>query len=232
MSSPDQLRFAQEQAKLLQRLRIPSDKEAFILSPGDLLISIDIQYQGNWGYVALDVMAWPAKSSQLYVSKEAVTVPYVPGYFAFREGPALLSALQKLSAQYDLQPSLILVDGHGTAHPRRMGLASWLGIQSGVPSMGVAKEPLIKQPYKLAEEVESFVPVKEGNEVIGHILRTRHGVKPVFVSAGHLISQASALDFAIALRSQYRILAPIRRADQAARAFAKGMVDEVIVLEA
>lgn len=113
-----------------------------------------------------------------------------------------------------------------------MGLASWLGIQSGVPSMGVAKEPLIKQPYKLAEEVESFVPVKEGNEVIGHILRTRHGVKPVFVSAGHLISQASALDFAIALRSQYRILAPIRRADQAARAFAKGMVDEVIVLEA
>lgn len=88
MSSPDQLRFAQEQAKLLQRLRIPSDKEAFMLSPGDLLISIDIQYQGNWGYVALDVMAWPAKSSQLYVSKEAVAVPYVPGYFAFREGPA------------------------------------------------------------------------------------------------------------------------------------------------
>ena len=107
-----------------------------------------------------------------------------------------------------------------------MGLACWMGIRAQVPSVGVAKEPLLKMPYDLEEASGATCPVEWQGEWVGTVVRTSGGVKPVFVSAGHLVSQTEAVKVALALRGKYRILEPIRRADQAARKFAKGELSQ------
>ncbi|MEM6345517.1 MAG: endonuclease V [Bacteroidota bacterium] len=223
--------FKKAQLALLQKLNIYPLGTDFELNSGDIIITIDIQYQGDWGYVALDVQAWESEEHQIYLSREEVVEDYIPGYFAFREGPLVLDALAKLQAQYQIQPKLLIIDGHGVAHPRRMGLATWLGIKEDIASIGVAKDSLIKVDYQLAVPAGSTYSIYDGSELLGYVLRTQDGIKPLFVSAGHNISQDEALRIVFALRSQYRLIEPIRRADQAARKFAKGEItDEMVVL--
>ncbi|CCH29047.1 endonuclease V [Actinosynnema sp. NPDC047251] len=108
--------------------------------------------------------------------------PYLPGLFAFRELPPLVRALEKLS----VTPDLLVCDGQGLAHPRRFGLACHLGVVTDLPSVGVAKTPMgrFEQP---SEERGSVTDLVEDGEVVGRALRTREGVKPVFVSVGHKI---------------------------------------------
>ncbi|MEV0681567.1 endonuclease V [Actinosynnema sp. NPDC050436] len=108
--------------------------------------------------------------------------PYLPGLFAFRELPPLLRALEKLT----VTPDLLVCDGQGLAHPRRFGLACHLGVVADLPSVGVAKTPMgrFDQPSRERGAVTDLV---EDGEVVGRALRTRDGVKPVFVSVGHKI---------------------------------------------
>lgn len=139
--------------------------------------------------------------------------PYVPGFLSFREIPALLAALKKLNQL----PDLLFCDGQGYAHPRRMGLASHLGILLDRPTIGCAKSILIGTHGKLPATRGSWTPLLDenaGGEQIGAALRSRDGVKPVYVSQGHCISLASAVRWTLAMADGVRIPRPTREADR------------------
>ena len=212
----------QQQIELANQLIVPAEGEGYQITDGDLVFSFDIQYQGAQGYVAVDVLAWPDQSLGLFTQVYDVTVPYEPGFFAFREGPLLLQALDDLCKCRNISPNLLIIDGHGTAHPRRSGVASWLGIKADVPAIGVAKDPLLKKEYVVGVEKGDRAAIYDNEELVGYVLRTRKKVKPIYVSSGHQIGQTEAVKTIFALVGDYRIIDPIRRADQFARRFSKG----------
>jgi deoxyribonuclease V len=127
--------------------------------------------------------------------------PYVPGLLSFREVPAVIGALEKLT----IIPDLLLCDGQGIAHPRRFGIASHLGVLCGIPSIGVAKTRLIGEDVDPPDQRGAFVPLLDHGETIGAILRSRSGVKPLYISIGHRISLATALDYVMACVTRYRL---------------------------
>ena len=139
--------------------------------------------------------------------------PYVPGLLSFREIPVLLEALRKLPKL----PDLLFCDAHGYAHPRRMGLASHLGIVLNRPSIGCAKSILIGTHRALPDQAGSWMPLideKAGGERIGAALRTRDGVRPIYVSQGHRVSLETAIRLTVAVTDGYRIPRPTRDADR------------------
>ncbi|OLF17020.1 endonuclease V [Actinophytocola xanthii] len=180
---------------------------------------LDVAYSadapGDTAVVAAAVVTVALASGAVLASATAVgesTFPYVPGLFAFRELPALLAALDGLAEP----PELLVADGHGIAHPRRFGLASHLGVLTGVPSIGVAKTPLggYDQP---ADERGATTPLVDEGEQVGVALRTRAGVKPVFVSIGHRVDLATACRHVLTLCRDYRLPETTRLADQLSR---------------
>jgi deoxyribonuclease V len=136
--------------------------------------------------------------------------PYVPGLLSFREIPALLAALDKLKGV----PDLLFCDGQGYAHPRRMGLATHMGILLDRPTIGCAKSILIGEHGRLGNEKGAWAPILDGREMIGAALRTRAGVKPVYVSQGHRISLETALRLTLSVVDGARIPQPTRQADR------------------
>ena len=212
----------QKQIEMATELVIPSSGSGYQVSEGDLVLTFDIQYEDEKGFVAIDVFTWPDQWVGIFTQVYEVTVPYHPGFFAFREGPLLAQAMKELCSTRNIFPNLLIVDGHGTAHPRRLGVASWLGIKMDVPSIGVAKDPLLRKAYPVGLEKGNRLPIYDREELIGHVLRTQKGVKPVYVSSGHQVDQNSAVETIFALAGAYRIIEPIRRADQIARRFSKG----------
>lgn len=138
--------------------------------------------------------------------------PYQPGLFAFRELPALLAALGELN----LRPDVLLCDGHGIAHPRRLGLASHLGVVTGISTIGVAKTPMGKYDLPGAGR-GAWTPLTDEGETVGRVLRTQDGTKPVFVSVGHRIDLDTAADLVLRLAPRFRLPETTRCADHAAR---------------
>jgi len=139
--------------------------------------------------------------------------PYVPGLLSFREIPVLLAALKKLKRL----PDLLFCDGQGYAHPRRMGLATHLGIVLDRPSIGCAKSILIGSHGDLAAEAGHWVALtdaKADGETIGAAVRTRDGVNPIYVSQGHRVSLKSAIELTLAVGDGMRIPRPTREADR------------------
>ena len=139
--------------------------------------------------------------------------PYVPGFLSFREIPVLLEALGKLKNM----PDLLFCDAHGFAHPRRMGLASHLGIVLDRPTIGCAKSILIGTHGELAKKVGCWVPLideKANRETIGAALRTRDRVKPIYVSQGNRVSLETAIQLTLAVSDGVRIPRPTRMADR------------------
>ena len=136
------------------------------------------------------------------------TFPYVPGLLSFREAPAALQCLSTITTK----PDMLLIDGHGLAHPRRMGLACHLGLLSGIPAIGVAKSRLIGNHAYVPEERGSQVPLSHQDEVIGAVLRTRTGVKPVYVSIGHRVGLESAVAYTLACSPKFRLPETTRKA--------------------
>ncbi len=210
------------QEELANQVIIPATGEGWQAQVGVTILSLDVQYVGDTGYVAIDFMQWGVGPQEVFAVCEPVTEPYAPGFFAFREGPVLRSAAQKVIEWMGVKPSLIVVDGHGLAHPRKFGVACWLGIELGLPVVGCAKETLVPYEGELGEAIGSRLPVCVEGETVGYALRTALGVKPVFVSPGHLISLESSVDCVLALGGGFRVIEPLRRADQACRAYAKG----------
>jgi deoxyribonuclease V len=146
------------------------------------------------------------------VSAEQETrFPYIPGLLSFREAPVCLEAAGRLSRE----PDLYVIDGQGLAHPRRLGLASHLGLFVNRPTIGCAKSRLIGNFDEPGEEKGAWSPLRDRGEVIGAVVRTRSRVKPVFVSVGHLCSLEDAIRITLACTTRYRIPEPARLAHQA-----------------
>jgi len=148
------------------------------------------------------------------IARRRVAFPYIPGLLSFRELPAVLAALERLS----IGPDLILCDAQGISHPRRFGLASHLGLVAGLPSIGVAKTRLIGEHGALPARRGAWVPLVDRSERIGAVLRTRAGVKPVYVSIGHRVSLETAVAYVLACTTRYRLPEPIRWAHRLAGA--------------
>lgn len=138
--------------------------------------------EGYTAYAAVVVFSYPDMSPIVTVFGEApVTFPYVPGYLTFREGPAILDALAKVSGE----PDVLLFDGQGYAHPRRMGLATHMGVLLDRPTIGVAKSRLVGRYEEPADEPGASSPLVDRDEVVGVALRTVPGKPPLFVSPGN-----------------------------------------------
>jgi len=161
-----------------------------------------------WAGVAVVDLPGLERVAEAWV-RGPVTFPYLPGYLAFREGPAILAAAQKLR----LRPDLWLFDGQGIAHPRGMGLAAHLGVLLDVPSVGCAKSRLMGQHREPGVERGSWVPLMANGEQIGAVVRTRTGVRPLYVSVGHRISLGAAVRWVLG-SCRYRVPEPIRFAER------------------
>jgi deoxyribonuclease V len=167
-------------------------------------------------HAAIAPLSWPEGEVRPAASATITPrFPYVSGYLAFREVPALLAAWQRLSAR----PQLLFVDGHGRSHPRRLGIATHAGLVLGVPTIGLAKTILCgKIEGELGEGAGDHAPLVDRGERVGWALRTRPRCAPVYVSAGHRVSLDTALGWALRLLDGRRILRPIRLAHDAANA--------------
>ncbi len=135
------------------------------------------------------------------LARTPVTFPYRPGLLSFREIPAVLQALEKLRQA----PGLILCDGQGIAHPRRFGIACHLGVLLDVPTIGVAKTRLVGRHEEVPEEKGAWAGLYDRDELIGAVLRTRAGVKPLYVSIGHRISLERAIEYVMSCVTRYRL---------------------------
>lgn len=144
-----------------------------------------------------------------------VELPYIPGFLAFREAPNLLEAYKKLQQK----PDLIMVDGHGISHPRRLGIATHLGLHLNKPTMGVAKKVLVGKYKEPGTAKGSISPLIYKEEAIANVLRTKDNIKPVFVSPGHLMDLESATEIALACATKYKLPEPTRLADHYAAVF-------------
>lgn len=143
---------------------------------------------------------------------EPVRMPYIPGLLSFREAPAELAAIEQLPQR----PDLLLVDGGGRAHPRRLGIASHLGLWLGIPTIGVAKSRLCGRHRPVGRRRGCCCQLIDHDEPVGGVLRTRQDVKPVYVSPGHLITLRQALKWTLRTARTYRLPEPIRAADRMA----------------
>jgi len=141
---------------------------------------------------------------------EKLTYPYIPGLLSFRESPVCIAAVEKLKNE----PDVFLIDGQGIAHPRRLGLASHLGLFFDKPTIGCAKSRLTGTYEEPSPEKGSYSPLQDGAETIGAVVRTRSNVKPVFVSVGNKCLLNDAIKIALDCTTKYRIPEPTRLAHQ------------------
>ena len=155
-------------------------------------------------------------------STSAVEVgfPYVPGLLSFRELPALLPALESLQED----PDLIFADGQGLAHPRGFGLASHLGVLTGTPTIGCAKSRLIGEHQEPGPEVGDWQPLLHNGKTVGAVLRTRRGVKPLYISVGHLVDLSTSIQMVLSCLRGVRLPEPQRRAHLAAEALKRALL--------
>ncbi|MGB1202117.1 MAG: deoxyribonuclease V [Alloalcanivorax venustensis] len=139
-----------------------------------------------------------------------VAFPYVPGLLSFRECPVILHAL----AQLRVAPDVLLCDGHGIAHPRRLGIAAHLGVLTGLPAVGVAKKRLTGRHGEVPEGRGEWTPLLDrAGDTLGAVLRTRVGTRPLIVSPGHRTDLATALELVMACTTRYRLPETTRWAD-------------------
>jgi deoxyribonuclease V len=175
---------------------------------------LDVAYDGDRlaaAVVVLDAADLSVRDTAVVRGRPAF--PYVPGLFAFREVPALLEALDRLT----VRPDVLVCDGQGLAHPRRFGLAAHLGVLTDMPSYGVGKTRLVGEYEPVGEERGARSPLIDSGETVGAVLRTRTGVKPVFVSVGHRIDLDTACALTLRLTPRYRLPETTRAADHACR---------------
>ncbi len=168
---------------------------------------------------AIAVLSFPEMETiDMATARSEVSFPYIPGLFSFREGPILVKAFQSLR----VKPDLLIFEGHGTAHPRGLGLASHMGLWFDLPSIGCAGTPLLNQFNFPEASKGSYEWVYLGRKKAGAVLRTRQGVKPVFVSPGHRIDLMTSIQVILATCKGYRISEPLRIAHQLSRRMMHG----------
>ncbi|MCX6093895.1 MAG: deoxyribonuclease V [Candidatus Bipolaricaulota bacterium] len=182
----------------------------------DLVGGIDVSVVRDTARAAVVVLGFPDLRPRGSVTAEMKTpFPYVPGLLSFREGPVILAAWEKL----DWKPDLVLFDGQGTAHPRGMGIAAHMGLWLDVPTIGVAKSRLCgvaMEPGPRRGAVADLLDEADPRRVLGAVVRTKDSTHPVFVSPGHRIDLAHAVEFTLRCVASHRLPEPIRWAHHVA----------------
>ncbi|SHK19346.1 deoxyribonuclease V [Rhodothermus profundi] len=204
--SPKEARALQRQLARQVRFEVPDRMET--------VAGLDVSVRGERGRAA--VVVWQVASQQVLecvVVEGPVAFPYIPGLLSFREVPLLLQALARLR----IRPDVLMVDGQGWAHPRRCGLATHLGVLLDHPSVGVAKSRLTGHHDEPGVEKGSWTLLYDNGEVIGAVVRTRTGVRPVYVSVGHRMTLEAAVALTLRCTTRFRLPEPTRRADQLSR---------------
>jgi deoxyribonuclease V len=173
------------------------------------IAAADVAFKGGWVAGVVAVFSFPQlELLEVSYRKEKASFPYVPGFLTFREGPVLMKVFKALT----IKPDLILFDGQGIAHPLRFGEASHLGVLLDKPSIGCAKSRFIGEYKEPGKRRGSFSFLFDGQDKIGAAVRTRNGVKPIFVSIGHRIDLENAIKIVLACSKGYRIPEPLRLA--------------------
>jgi deoxyribonuclease V len=179
----------------------------------------DVSTQADMAYATVVVLDFPGLSLVEVRSYEApLRFPYVPGLLSFRELPSVVGALEKVETEVDA----LILDAHGIAHPRRMGLASHLGIFLDVPTVGCAKSLLVGSFEEPGKKKGSVTDLVHRGEVVGRVLRTRDGVSPVYVSVGNSIDLESSVRLVLACCTRYRLPETTRQAHNAANRLRRG----------
>lgn len=165
---------------------------------------IDVGFEDNGKITCAAVAVLKFPSLEYYaksIVRQPTKFPYIPGLLSFRELPAVIEAIRQL----EQLPDLFLCDGQGYAHPRRLGIACHLGLLTNVPSIGVGKSRLLGTHGSVTDKRGSWQPLIGKGEVIGAVLRSRQGVKPVYVSIGHRISLHTAIHYVMACTTRYKL---------------------------
>ncbi len=174
-----------------------------------IVAGADVSYYKNKMIAGIVILKFPQlEIIEKKSSVSSVNFPYISGLLTFREGPSLLEAFKKIKTT----PDVILFDGQGIAHPRRMGIAAHLGLFLGKPTIGCAKSRLSGKYTSVGEEKGNYALLKESEEVLGAVLRTRKRVKPIFVSPGHKIDLPNSIEIVLKCTVKYRLPLPVREA--------------------
>ncbi|MEG3437057.1 deoxyribonuclease V [Pannus brasiliensis CCIBt3594] len=206
---PDSIESAREIQQQARSLVIPEDR----LDPVGLVAGVDVGFEENNTITkaAIVVLNFPSlEVVETSIARMPTGFPYVPGFLSFREIPAILEALEHLKTN----PDLYLCDGQGIAHPRRLGIASHLGVAIDRPTIGVAKSLLVGKHAPLGEEKGAWTPLIDKKETIGAVFRSRTRVKPLYISIGHRVSLETAIDRVSRCLTKYRLPEPTRLADK------------------
>ncbi len=174
---------------------------------------MDAAFTADGRYCMAAVVLWDIPEHRVveqHTAKSRLMFPYIPGLLSFREAPALLKALQRLRHP----PDLLMCDGQGLAHPRRFGIACHVGVICGLPAIGCAKSRLVGTHLEPARARGSRASLTDHHQEIGAVLRTRPGIKPVYVSPGHLMDLATAERIVLECAVRYRLPEPTRLADR------------------
>jgi deoxyribonuclease V len=208
----------EEAVAIQQRLRDEMARgEPVTLDQIHAVAGVDASYR-EVGRAAIAVFSFPelALLEEVTATKEA-PFPYIPGLLAFREGPVALAAYERLT----IQPDVLIFDAHGYAHPRRMGLASHLGIYLDRPSIGCAKSRLTGKYEEPGSEPGAWSPLVARGEEIGRVVRTKTRTRPIFVSVGYRITLSLAVEVVLRCVRGYRLPEPTRIADKLSKEGAK-----------
>lgn len=200
------------QAELAARVSL---RDGFPASPR-WIGGFDVGFEDGGAVTRAAAVLLDARSLQpvaCEVARVATSMPYVPGLLSFRELPALLQALARLPRA----PELAFVDGHGIAHPRRLGIAAHFGVVADLPSIGVAKKILVGSASTALHDMPgAFTPLRHGGQQIGWLLRSKPRCNPLVVSPGHRVSMAAAPELVMRMVAGYRLPEPTRLADRLA----------------
>ena len=174
---------------------------------------VDVSIRNGQARAAVVILQFPSLEPREHATAvRPVEFPYVPGLLAFREIPVILAAFAKLKTR----PDLLLVDGQGLAHPRRFGVACHLGVEVDLPAIGCGKSRLVGEHREPAHRRGSRAVLRHDGEIIGSVLRTRDGIKPVYISIGHRIDLPTAVRTILRCCTRYRLPEPIRAAHRTA----------------
>ncbi len=188
---------------------------------------VDVGFEGEekkTARAAVVVLSFPAlEPIDCAIARMPVTFPYIPGMLAFREAPVILEALKKIS----VNPDVIIVDGHGRAHPRRMGIACQLGVVLDMPTIGCAKSILVGRAEEPRQAVGAWTPLVDKGETVGAAVRTRAGVSPVYVTIGNKVTLARAIEVVLQCCKGYRLPETTRYAHRVASAASEKEIEKV-----
>jgi deoxyribonuclease V len=200
-------------AVIIQRKLAARIDETRPRKPLRLVAGADVAFSSGGARCVAAVVLWDLEERTVIeeqIDVRPVTYPYVPGLLSFREAPVVLAAMRKLRAT----PDGLMLDGHGLAHPRRFGLACHVGLICDLPAIGCAKSRLTGRHREPGRKRGATAALEAEGRIVGTVLRTQDGVRPVFVSVGHKIDLPTAEEVVLCCSTRYRLPEPTRLADR------------------